>query len=298
MHGEFSIFTWQWACASKYALEVTKFYLDFRWYLQRTPHILPPPLFCWEDGVGGNGTSWTASHSLWGNSPSKRKTTPHESSSSALEWWGRRVKLSPRSRGWWKSTAYWHLFWLPWPGGHPQPCLSLLSPRGLLLPCPQPRTPSHPRRAVSRYRSDATAVPTSSSHSPALPAHVPCWARPTQGPMFQPGPASSQSPGRCPMSAAGSAPVLPHLLALVWGVGWALPASPCPDRHPWKSPHCSPDPREPWQRWTPSPHRHAWINLSLILCKINTHSHAGRYYQLTQERKGNILAICFCNLII
>lgn len=51
---------------------------------------------------------------------------------------------------------------LPGPWRHPQPCLSLPIPRGL-LPCPQLRTPFELPRAISLCSSNATAGPIYSS---------------------------------------------------------------------------------------------------------------------------------------
>ena len=82
------IFTWQRAHASKFALEVTKFYLGFRWHGESPAHpATSPPLL-------GGGCRWRwqlvdgSSLSSEKTAQSEKKKTPHKSSSSELEWGG------------------------------------------------------------------------------------------------------------------------------------------------------------------------------------------------------------------
>lgn len=95
-------------------------------------------------------------------------------------------------------------------------------------------------------------------HTPALPGHKPCWARPTHGPTSHPSLGLLLSPGRCLRLGWPLVPPTALQLPCSWprrGVGPCWQGLSC--LSPWGAPEGpSPQPREP-PSWA-APWRSAW----------------------------------------
>ena len=187
--------------------------------------------------------------------------------------WEREGKSSVKWGAGWSDTALcWHLFWLPWPCGHPQPCLSLPGSPGLPPPphSPGPHlSPPGPQPLPQRCGSRAGLQLPMAGQGPAPGPPTgppPGLARPSPRPR-----GAVPFAGEEPYARAGAAPVPPADSSWRERVGcqalcWQSPMG---------TPRHSQHPREPWRWWTPPfPRTHTWINLPLILCKISVPSHA------------------------
>ena len=103
------------------------------------------------------------------------------------------------------------------------------APPALTVPAQPPALPPPPHGpgphvSPPQPSASAPAAPqqhgwASVPHSPALPSHGP-----TRWPTSRPGLGLSSSPGRCPMSEVGAAPLPPAALLLAGVVGRALPS--------------------------------------------------------------------------